>query len=53
MNQLYALTQIKKKVLTRDMHFEYVCIWEHDWVKRVKEDPDVRDFVAGLVDFTR
>ena len=48
MDQLYALTQIKKKVLTRDMRFEYVCIWEHDWVKRVKEDPDVSDFVAGL-----
>lgn len=48
MDQLYALTQIKKKVLTKDLRFRYVCIWEHDWLKKVQQDPDVKDSVAGL-----
>ena len=48
MDQLYALTQIKKKVLSQDMRFNYICIWEHDWVKMVNENSDVRDFVSGL-----
>ena len=48
LDQLYALTMIKKKVLTEDLRFKYVCIWEHDWTKLVSENTEVRDFVAGL-----
>ena len=48
MDQLYALTLEKQRVLTKDLRFEYVCIWEHDWVKKVAENPDVRTFVASL-----
>ena len=38
---------IKKKVLT-DLGYKYVCLWEHDWLKKVKDDPDVREYVVGL-----
>ena len=48
MNQLFALTKIKEKVLTNDCRFDYVCIWEHDWLKKIREDPDVRYFVSEL-----
>lgn len=48
MDQLFALTQIKKRKLTRDLSYDYVCIWEHDWVKQIKEDLTVKDFVSGL-----
>lgn len=48
MDQLFALTKIKENVLTRDLRFKYVCIWEHDWLKRIRDESDVRDFVSGL-----
>ena len=48
MDQLYALTQIKQKELTQTHRFRYVSIWEHDWAKMVRDDPDIRQFVDGL-----
>ena len=48
LDELYALTLIKKKVLTEELRYDYVCIWEHDWLTRMRDDPDVREFVASL-----
>lgn len=48
MDQMYALTQTKKQVLTQNIRFDYVCIWEHEWLKMLQRDPDVKDFVDGL-----
>ena len=47
MDQLYDLTQIKKKTL-KELGYRYVCIWEHQWSKIVREDSEVRDIVANL-----
>jgi len=48
LDELYALTLIKRKVLTEDLRYDYVCIWEHDWLARMRDDLDVREFVATL-----
>ena len=48
MDQMYALAQIKRKVLTKDLRFNYVCIWEHEWLKKIQQDPAIQDFVASL-----
>ena len=47
MDQLYALTKIKEKAL-KDLGFSYVCIWEHEWIKKVTADPYVKDFLASF-----
>lgn len=48
MDQMFALAKIKEKVFALNMRYNYVCNWEHEWLKLVREDPDVSDFVAGL-----
>ena len=35
-------------MLTEDLRLKYVCIWEHDWLKQVREDTDVQNFVDNL-----
>lgn len=48
MDQLFELTQIKKKKLTRDLSYDYVCIWEHDWVKLdIQDRLDPRESFFG------
>ena len=34
--------------MTEEYGYKYVCIWEHDWLRQVRENRDVRDFVATL-----
>ena len=47
MDELFALT-IQKKEYIRSLNMKCVDIWEHDFVKLVKSDASVRDFINGL-----
>lgn len=47
MNELYALTMEKKSII-KQMGYSYVCIWEHEFSKRVENDEHIKDFIKGL-----
>lgn len=48
MEELYALTIQKKKILTEERGYKYICIWEHDWLNQLQNDTNVRNFVSSL-----
>ena len=48
MDQLFALTQIKKRILTEDYRYEYVYIWEHEWQRQILDDPAISQYVSTL-----
>ena len=47
MDELYALAQIKKSKIKR-LGYNYVYIWEHDWVDKKKKYSEIQSFVSSL-----
>ena len=45
MNELYALTQIKKTKLKKK-GYKYEEIWEHEWLHKVKNNAEINAFIC-------
>jgi hypothetical protein len=45
--ELYALTLEKERIL-KEMGFEYVSIWEHEFRQQLRDNPELSDHVALL-----
>ncbi|MCG8048774.1 MAG: DNA polymerase [Candidatus Thiodiazotropha taylori] len=47
MSELYALT-MKKKTYVESLGMNYVCIWEHEFLKECQTNSELRYFLQGL-----
>ena len=47
MNELYYATKRKEMYLKR-IGYKYVCIWEHEYLKNIKQDEEMAEFVGTL-----
>ena len=45
--ELHSLAMIKKKKL-KELGYNYVSIWEHEWLRKVRENEDIRQLIDEL-----